>query len=146
MKPAIQSGLILGATLVIGFVVGMFFTGALERSRMAQLDNLRERGGFIEHMERVITPRDPSQRTAIRPILEATARRNKDIIASAHESLRSALEDMIAELEPILDPDQYRRISEVGQIADPFRPPPPPPGRGPGGPPPRDGRPSPPPR
>lgn len=145
MKPVIQSTLILAATLVLGFLVGAFATGALERHRMARVEQLRERGGFIEHMERTIEPRDQEQRSAILPILEATAQRNRLIIDSARADLRIALEEMIAELEPLLDPAQLRRITEVARFADPFRPPPRPEELRPGDRPP-PGAPPPPPR
>ena len=58
MKPATQSALILLATLIIGFVVGVFATGALGSHRMARLERLREREGFIEHMDEAIQPHD----------------------------------------------------------------------------------------
>ena len=145
MKPATQSALILLATLVIGFAVGALATGALERHRLARVERLRERGGFIEHMEHAIEPRDQEQWTAIFPILEATAQRNRMIIDSARAELRTALEEMIAELGPHLDETQLLRVSETARFTDPFRPPPPP-GGGRGDRPPRPGdRPPPPP-
>lgn len=123
MKPATQSALILLATLIIGFVVGVFATGALGSQRRARVERLRERGGFIEHMQRAIQPHDQEQRAAILPILEATARRNRVTIDSAQVELRTAFEEMLAELQPLLDADQYRRLSEVARFSDPFRPP-----------------------
>ena len=141
MKPATQSALILLATLIIGFVVGVFATGALGSHRRARVERLRERGGFHEHMEEAIQPRDEEQWNAIFPIIEATAQRNRATIESARAELRTAFEEMIAELEPLLDEEQLRRVSETARFTDPFRRPPPPgdrgPGdRGPGGPPP----------
>jgi len=132
MKPATQSALILLATLIIGFVVGVFATGAIGSHRMARLERLRERGGFIEHMEEAIQPRDEDQRSAIFPILEATAQRNRLIIESARAELRTAIEEMIAELEPLLDEQQVGRVRETARFTDPFRRPPRPGDRGPG--------------
>jgi len=126
MKPVMQSALILLATLFIGFAVGALATGLLERNRRARVERLRERGGFVEHLQRVIRPRDDEQRSAVLPILRATARRNSEIIESAHGELRTALEEMIVELEPLLDAEQRRRLVAAGRIPDPFRPPPPP--------------------
>lgn len=137
MKPATQSALILFATLIIGFVVGMFATGALGSHRLARVERLRERGGFIEHMEQAIQPHDEEQRSAILPILEATAQGNREIIESAQAELRTAIESMIAELEPLLDEAQLRRLWETARFSNPFRPPPrpgdrpPPPGEHP---------------
>ena len=157
MKPATQSALILLATLILGFVVGALATGALRSHRMVRVERLRERGGFVEHMERAIEPRDQNQRSEILPILEATAERNRLIIDSAHGELRKALDAMITELEPYLDEAHLRRFRETARLTDPFRPPPPPGERGdrppppgqrpPPGEPPRQGeRPPPPPR
>jgi len=124
MKLATRSTLILLATLIIGFVVGVFATGALGSHRRARVERLRERGGFIEHMESAIQPHDQDQRSAIFPILEATAQRNRVIIESAQAELRTAIESMIEELEPILEEEQLRRLSETARFSDPFRPPP----------------------
>jgi hypothetical protein len=72
------------------------------------------------------------------------------IIDSARAALRTAIEDMITELEPLLDETQVRRVSESARFNDPFRPPPrpgerPPRGdRGPGDRPPPGGPPPPP--
>jgi hypothetical protein len=93
---------------------------------MARVERLRERGGFIEHMERAIEPRDEEQWSAIFPILEATAQRNRVTIDSARAELRTAFAEMIAELEPHLDEAQLLRVSETARFTDPFRPPPPP--------------------
>ena len=144
MKPGAQSALILAGTLIIGIALGSLLTGTLARQRSARVEELRERGGFIEHMERAIRPRDEAQRQAIRPILEAAAHRNGGIIDSAHTELRAAMEEMLAELEPLLDAEQYGRLSEVAHLQDPFRPPPPPGGPRQGPPPPRGERPPPP--
>ena len=146
MKQTTQSAIILTATLVVGFVVGVFATGALGSHRRARVEQLRERGGFIEHMVRVIAPHDETQRSAILPILEAVAERNRLIVDSSRAELRVALEEMIAELEPLLDAEQYRRISEVGRFTDPFRPPPGPDDRRRGNRPPPGDPPPPPPR
>jgi hypothetical protein len=144
MKPATQSAIILAATLVIGFVVGVFATGALGNRRLARVERLRERGGFIEHMEHAIQPHDQTQRSAILPILLATAQRNRMIIDSARAELLTAFEEMIAELEPLLDEAQLRRVAETARFTDPFRPPPRPGDRGRGDRPP-PGEPPPPP-
>ena len=94
------------------------------------MERLRERGGFIEHLERAIQPRDEDQRSAILPIVQAAAERNRLIIDSARAGLRTALDDMITELEPFLDEAQLRRVRQSARVTDPFRPPPPPDGRG----------------
>lgn len=140
MKPTALSALILAATLAIGMVLGSLVTGTIAHQRRARVEQLRERGGFVEHMERVIAPRDVAQRQAILPILDAAARRNGAIIDSAHALLRARMEAMVSELEPLLDSDQYSRIRSAGRLPDPFRPPPPPGAP----PPPHDGRPPPP--
>ena len=140
MKSATQSVLILVATLLIGFVVGAFATGALGSHRMARVERLRERGGFIEHMERAIEPRDQDQRSSILPIVEEAAERNRLIIDSARADLRTALDEMITELEPYLDEAQLRRVRETARLTNPFRPPPPPDGRGGDRPPPQSYR------
>jgi hypothetical protein len=136
MKPATQSSLILVGTLAIGILLGSVLTGSLARQRTRQVEELRERGGFIEQIERAIQPRDEEQRRAVRPIIETTARENAAIVEEMHTGLRSAMEEMIAELEPLLDPEQYERLSRIARMPPPRAGAPPPPGP-PGRPPPR---------
>jgi hypothetical protein len=140
-----KAAAIVIGTLLLGTALGAVGVGALARQRNAQVQELRQPRGFVEHMEEVIAPRDAAQRDAIRPFLEATARRNDTIIRAAHEQLRNALDSLRVHLAPMLNADQQARLEREGRLPDPFPPrrdgPPPEAGRG--NPPPRDGPPPP---
>ncbi|HEX3928928.1 MAG TPA: hypothetical protein VHW65_13105 [Gemmatimonadales bacterium] len=149
-----RAAVILLITLLLGIGLGAVGTGALARQRAAAVQQLRRPQGFVAHLDDVIGPRDDAQRAALAPVLEATAERNDDIIATANSQLRAALDSMRARLVPLLDRAQRARLDAMDRA--PFGPPPagrrgePPPGGGPpdgrrgpppGGPPPAGGPP-----
>lgn len=127
MSPGARSSLLLGATLAIGVVLGVFLGGAIQQFRLGMIQGLGDRQGFVHHMERIIDPRDDLQRQAIRPILEATAERNAEIDRGSRDELRATLYAMIAELGDHLDDQQRERLESFARR---------PPRRGPAGEPP----------
>lgn len=154
MKIETRTAVILLTTLLLGVLLGAVAGGAVASVRREHIEGMRRPGGFVEHMEEVIRPRDAAQRAAIRPVIEATAARNQLIIRAAHQQLRAELDSMRARLAPGLDANQRMRLDNFARMPPPFGGPPPPPGGGrpgdrpppgrgsPGeGPPPRDGPP-----
>lgn len=138
MKIDPKSIMIVGGTLALGVVLGLVLQGTLQRRRNDRMGQLRHEQGFVRHMESIIQPR-AEQRATIMPLLETTGARNQQIIDRAQIALRSTLETMRVQLEPMLDADQRKRMEAMGRLPDPFRPP-----RGggpPGGGPPRGGPP-----
>ena len=131
MTTQFKSLVLLAATLVVGFTLGLFADATLVRGRRAQLGALRRPPGFVAHMEDVIQPHSDAQRDSIRPLLEHAAQQNGTIMHDANDHLRAALDSMRVALAPVLDQAQRDRLArEVGRIP-PFGP-----GRGRGGPPP----------
>ena len=124
MTPRGRSYVILGATLLIGMVLGAVLVGALGQFRAGRIEGMRHEDRFVRDMERILQPRDDGQAEALRPILEQTAARNQEIMANFDTEMRAALEALIADLEPLLDEDQLERMRRFAE-----RPPP-----GPGGP------------
>jgi hypothetical protein len=119
--------MILGATLVIGMVVGALLVGALGQFRSGRIEGMRDDDQFVRHLERLIQPRDDAQRAIIRPLLEATSAQNRATIDEFNDRMRGALDDLLAQLEPHLDEDQQGRLQRFAER--------PPPGAGPGRPP-----------
>ena len=150
MSTKTMSALILLGTLLLGGTLGMFVSGTVAQRRRDRLDRLRGPGGFVEQMERVISPRDATQRDALLPFLEATDVRNRAIIRQAEDDLQSVIRGMQQQVDSLLDDDQRERLREAVEQVRPLSPPPgggppaggPPPGRPgsaeppPGGPPP----------
>jgi uncharacterized membrane protein len=142
MKIETRTAVILLTTLLLGVLLGAVAGGAVASVRRERIEGMRHPGGFVEHVEEVIRPRDEAQRAAIRPVLEATAARNQRIVRAAHQQLRAELDSMRARLAPRLDADQRMRLDDFARMPPPFGGPPPPGGGRPGGPPPpRDGPP-----
>lgn len=105
-----KSSLILLGTLILGIAIGALGTGALSQRRGEHLRELRHLGGFVEHMERIIGPRDETQRKAIRPILEETSRRHLGLMDSTHARMEAEMERMRERLAPHLDEAQRERL------------------------------------
>ena len=148
MKMETRTAAVLLATLVLGALLGAAGGAALAAERRGRIAELRRPGGFAEHMEEVIRPRDDAQRALIRPAIEETDARNQEIVRAANAALRARLDTLRARLAPHLDADQRARLDRFARMAPPLghRPPPPgggrpgggpPPGAPPGGPPPR---------
>lgn len=129
MKTEARGLLLLLGTLALGVVLGAAGNGTIQRERRHQVEQIRRPGGFEEHMLRVIRPRDDAQRDAILPAIQATDRRNQQIVRSAREQMRAALDSMRAQLAPRLDAEQRARLDDFARMA-----PPPPIGGRPGGP------------
>ena len=108
-----KSSLILLATLLLGIAVGALGAGALSHRRGEHLRELRHPGGFVQHMERIIQPRDEAQREAIRPILEETGRFHWSVMDSTHSRMEMEMESMRERLAPHLDEAQRERLETV---------------------------------
>ena len=131
MTTQFKSLVLLAATLVVGFALGLFADASLVRGRRELLDRLRRPPGFVAHMEAVIQPHSDAQRDSIGTILEHIAQQNGTIIRDANDRLHAVLDSMRVALDPMLDQAQRDRLAvEVNHIP-PFGP-----GRGRGGPPP----------
>ncbi len=111
LSPSIRSSLILAATLAAGVLLGVVGSGRLAQRQRDQMRALRRPPGFVAHIERVIAPRDAGQRDAIRPLLEAAARRNEAIARAANEQLRTAADSLRGQLAPLLDAEQQERLT-----------------------------------
>lgn len=117
-----RSSIILLVTLLLGIVIGALGAGAVAQRRSEHLRELRLRGMFVNHMERIIQPRDDEQWEAIRPILEETGRRNYAIMDSTHGRLEVEMEQMREELAPHLDESQRERVEAAAHFRGIFGP------------------------
>jgi hypothetical protein len=143
MTTQFKSLVLLAATLVVGFTLGLFADASLVRGRRNRIGELRRPPGFVAHMEDVIQPHSDAQRDSIRPVLDRTAQENGAVMRDANEHLRAALDSMRIALAPMLDQAQRDRLArEVGRMPlfGPGRGRGGPPPFGRGGPPPTDGR------
>jgi len=115
-----SAALLLAATLVLGVTLGVLGAGALrprfERAGPPPMGPPPPRGrpgGFAEHMEDVIAPRDSAQRVAVRVVIERTAARNRSLIEQLNRTLRASVDSMRVELAPVLREDQRQRLEQA---------------------------------
>jgi hypothetical protein len=106
-----KSMILLAATLVVGFALGLFADASLVRGRRGAIDRLRRPPGFVEHMEAVIQPHSDAQRDSIRPALEHIGELNQQVFKDANAHMRAGLDSMQATLAPILDAKQRERLA-----------------------------------
>ncbi|MES2177668.1 MAG: hypothetical protein V4550_07355 [Gemmatimonadota bacterium] len=148
MTAGTKSALLLGATLLVGMVLGAAGAGSLDRQRRERLGGMGRPPGLARHIEEVINPRDGAQAEQLRPIIQRAAERNQLLIRRTNDELRASIDSMRAELDPLLDADQRDRLARATRELPPFGRQGGPPGRGGRGGPPPDGPPpfGPPPR
>jgi len=121
MSAGIKSLILLAATLIVGFALGLFADATLVRNRRESLREIQRPPGFVAHMEDVIQPHSEAQRDSIRSILERQAARNDTIMRASREHLRAELDSMQVTLSPMLDANQRERLSrEVQRGPPPF--------------------------
>lgn len=110
MSARVRGLTLLIGTLVFGVLLGVLGSGALAQNRARSRDMARRPGGFIEHVYRVIEPRDSAQRAVILPYLEEIEQRNREIIETAREDVRAQFEQLRERLSEVLDEDQMARL------------------------------------
>jgi hypothetical protein len=121
MSAGIKSLVLLAATLVVGFALGLFADATLVRNRRESLREIQRPPGFVAHMEDVIQPHSDAQRDSIRAVLERQAARNDTIMRASREHLRAELDSMGVTLSPMLDAAQRDRLArEIQRGPPPF--------------------------
>jgi hypothetical protein len=124
MRVETRSALILLATLTLGIALGIVSSGRWRQLREVATQDLRRPAGFVQRLESIIQPR-ADQADSVRLVLEATARRNQQILDRAQRELRGELEAMRVRLAPLLDDAQRARLADESNFGNPLRPPPP---------------------
>ncbi len=122
MNNQFKSVVLLAATLVVGFALGLFADASLVRGRRDRITEIRRPPGFVAHMESVIEPHSDAQRDSIRPILENAARQNGEVMRSANDRFKATLDSMRFSLNPMLDQGQRERLSHEIDRMPPFGP------------------------
>lgn len=121
MSANFKSLVLLAATLIVGFSLGLFADATLVRGRRENLRELQRPPGFVAHMEDVIKPHSDAQRDSIHTILQQQAARNDTIMRVSRDRLRAELDSMRTALSPMLDADQRDRLArEIQRGPPPF--------------------------
>lgn len=119
METQMKAGLWLVATFAVGTVFGMTVNGIMStpsrnRPRAESPPPKDGARGFVAEMERLLEPRDETQRAQLRPFLEQTDRTNRAIVDGARLSMAEALDSLRTAIAPLLDSAQNRRLAEFG--------------------------------
>ena len=123
MKAQTKSAWLLFATLVVGVLIGVLGSSALQNRRAEQIRETFERhGGMTDLFEEVIQPTDEAQRAQIRAVLEQTETRFRDARRECRDHFVAARDSVRANLNALLTPDQQTRLDEwLKRDRDPFR-------------------------
>ena len=110
MNARTKSIAIIVATLLVGVAIGALSTGAIVNQRVETLEALREEGGFMYFLERVIEPTDEKQREEIRDVLEDASKRQIEIRQNIVNEHRALFAEVRAELDEILTEEQKEKL------------------------------------
>ncbi len=136
MNTKVKIALIIIVTLVIGIVLGALLNRAFLRYRIQKAFFNRKPVGMVSFLEEVIQP-TPEQRMLIRDILEEHRKKAEELREKFMMEMKAEFESLDAELDPILTPEQKRRLKRRSlrpwrnprrrmDRPDPWRMPPPP--------------------
>ena len=111
MTNSVRAWVLLAVTLLLGIAIGLLGGGALQKRRVARVDDLRRPDGFVMHVRSVIEPRSDAQWDSIRTIVEATGALNQRTRRSHDSTMRANLDSLRARLNPMLDDAQRERLA-----------------------------------
>jgi hypothetical protein len=109
MNTKVKIVLIIIVTLVIGIVLGAMLNRAFLRHRIHRAFSDRNPVGIVSFMEKSIRP-TPDQREQIREVLEKHRKKSLDIREKFMMDMQAEFESLEAELDPILTPEQKKRL------------------------------------
>lgn len=109
MNVKLRMTFVILATLVLGIIIGAMLNRAIVEKRIRNILSKRAPDVFVPFIEESINP-DPTQSEAIRKILKKHAKRIEEIHTDNIIELQSTFESMREELDPLLTPEQKKRL------------------------------------
>lgn len=122
MNIKLKITLFIITTLVLGIIIGAMLNRALIQNRIKNILSKRTPDVFVPFIEERIEP-DPIQSKEIRNILKKHAKHIEDIRANFRVELQSAFESLRTELDPLLTPEQKKRLERGLPGGRPIGPP-----------------------
>ena len=110
-SPRTKSIALLIATLLLGVVLGAVMNAWWAHERFERLRRLRSPGGFEQMIERVVEPNAPEQRREIERVVSRSAQRLDSLRARHWRELRTVIDSMRTDLEPILTDEQEAALT-----------------------------------
>lgn len=109
MNVKLKMTFVIIATLALGIIIGAMLNRALVEKRIRNILSKRAPDVFVPFIEESINP-DPTQSEEIRKILKKHAKRIDEIHTNSRIELQSAFESLREELDPLLTPEQKKRL------------------------------------
>jgi hypothetical protein len=111
LSPRTKSMLLLGATLLLGVILGAVLNAWWAQERFERLRRLRAPGGFEAMVMQTVDPASDAQRREVRRVVDRAAARIDTLRRHHVRDLRGAVLQMRTELEPILSDRQLQRLT-----------------------------------
>jgi hypothetical protein len=112
MNLQIKPTLIIIGTLLLGIVLGVLISGTFAEQRFRRMHSMMRPHGFAEDLIQVIQPNDEQQRQEIMAVIETTDLRIQDLMGQSREEIRSTVDSMAAQLQPLLTDEQKARLEK----------------------------------
>lgn len=109
MNIKVKTALIIIITLVMGIIIGAMLNRALLQRRINRAFSWRLPDFMIASIERIVEP-DQEQRKRLREVLKKHAERMREIRETSRKDMQEAYESLRKDIEPILTPEQKRRL------------------------------------
>lgn len=109
MNIKLKMTFVIIATFILGIIIGAMLNRALVQKRIRNILSKRTPDVFVPFIEERIGA-DPVQSKEIRKVLNKHAKRIEDIRANFSVELQSAFESLRAEMDPLLTPEQKKRL------------------------------------
>ena len=106
--------LILVATLIIGFLLGMLASAQIRSHRLNPVRFFFSEDRFKEGFYRVIQP-DDQQKAKIDIVLEKYAKINSELQRNFHKEFESNMNDFRKEMDSFLTKDQIARLRDMDE-------------------------------
>lgn len=110
----LRAVLIIIATLVIGFVLGMLVSAQIRYAKLKPVRIFFSEERFREGFFRILQP-DKQQEKTISQILSKYAKSNSAIQSDFRRKTDSLMKDLWKEIEPNLTKEQIERLKEIEQ-------------------------------
>ena len=112
MKAHYKSILIVVSTLMVGVLLGASGASVLQNRRAAKLQQVRETGGLIRIVEKVVAIEDDQQRARVREIVKDAEQKFRETRAECGELLRTQRTRMVTRLNAELTPEQHEEFEQ----------------------------------
>ncbi|MDE2731922.1 MAG: hypothetical protein OXM02_11690 [Bacteroidota bacterium] len=112
MSTRVKSILLLTITLVVGILLGIVATSALQHRRMAEIRQVRERGGIMRMLEQAIEFESDAQKQQVEEILEGAESSFRSLRRAYSDSMRTYRESLMNSLNEVLTLQQIEQMEE----------------------------------